>query len=78
MADIEHIPIAGGGIAGLSVAIALRRQGFDPELIERSTAWPAIRAGINMPANGVRAPRALGLDEGRRSRRRGGPPLGFL
>jgi 2-polyprenyl-6-methoxyphenol hydroxylase-like FAD-dependent oxidoreductase len=63
MADIERILIVGGGIAGLSVATALHRQGFEPELVERSTAWPAIGAGINLPANGVRVLRALGLGE---------------
>jgi FAD-dependent urate hydroxylase len=61
MADIERILIVGGGIAGLAVAAALHRQGFAPELIERSRAWPAIGAGINLPANGVRVLRALGL-----------------
>jgi FAD-dependent urate hydroxylase len=63
MADIERILIVGGGIAGLSAATALYRQGFHLELIERSTAWPAIGAGINLPANGVRVLRALGLGE---------------
>jgi 2-polyprenyl-6-methoxyphenol hydroxylase-like FAD-dependent oxidoreductase len=63
MADIERILIVGGGIAGLSVATALYRQGLKAELVERSAAWPAIGAGINLPANGVRVLRALGLGE---------------
>jgi 2-polyprenyl-6-methoxyphenol hydroxylase-like FAD-dependent oxidoreductase len=63
MADIERILIVGGGIAGLSVATALHRQGFTPELVERSTTWPAVGAGINLPANGVRVLRALGLGD---------------
>ena len=63
MADIERILIVGGGIAGLAVATALHRQGFEPEIIERSRAWPAVGAGINLPANGVRVLRALGLGE---------------
>ena len=63
MADINQILIVGGGIAGLSLATALRRQGYTPELVERSTAWPAVGAGINLPANGVRVLRALGLGE---------------
>jgi 2-polyprenyl-6-methoxyphenol hydroxylase-like FAD-dependent oxidoreductase len=63
MADIERILIVGGGIGGLTVATALHRQGFEPELIERSAAWPAIGAGIFLPANGVRVLQALGLDE---------------
>ncbi|SDR59307.1 2-polyprenyl-6-methoxyphenol hydroxylase [Rhizobiales bacterium GAS113] len=63
MADVERILIVGGGIAGLSVAIALHRQGLTPELVERSTTWPAIGAGINLPANGVRVLWALGVGE---------------
>jgi len=60
---IERILIVGGGIAGLSAAAALRRQGFSPDLVERSATWPSIGAGINLPANGVRVLRALGLGE---------------
>ena len=63
MADVERILIVGGGIAGLSVATALHRQGLTPELVERSTTWPAVGAGINLPANGVRVLRALGVGE---------------
>ena len=61
MADIERILIVGGGIAGLSAAAALSRQGFSAELVERSATWPAIGAGINLPANVVRVLQALGL-----------------
>ena len=35
MADAGRILIVGGGIAGLSLAIALRRAGAGPELVER-------------------------------------------
>ena len=60
MADFDRILIVGGGIGGLSLATALHRQGYTPELVERSTAWPAVGAGINLPANGVRVLRAPG------------------
>ena len=63
MADVDRILIVGGGIGGLSLATALHRQGYTPELVERNTAWPAIGAGINLPANGVRVLRELGLGE---------------
>lgn len=46
MANVDRILIVGGGIAGLSLATALHRQGYSPELIERSTAWPAVGAGV--------------------------------
>jgi FAD-dependent urate hydroxylase len=63
MADAGRILIVGGGIAGLSLAIALRRAGADAELVERSPAWPAVGAGIVLHANAVRALRALGVGE---------------
>jgi 2-polyprenyl-6-methoxyphenol hydroxylase-like FAD-dependent oxidoreductase len=63
MANVKRILIVGGGIAGLSAATALHRQGLTPELVERSAVWPAVGAGINLPANGVRVLRALGLGE---------------
>ena len=63
MADAGRILIVGGGIAGLSLAIALRRNGAAASLVERSPAWPAIGAGIALHANAVRALRALGLGE---------------
>ena len=57
-----RILIVGGGIAGLSAARALYRQGFRPQLIERAAEWPEAGTGIYMPANGLRALKALGLD----------------
>lgn len=61
MADLEHILIVGGGIAGLTLATALHRQGFAAELVERSPTWHTIGAGILLHANGVRILRTLGM-----------------
>jgi len=61
MANIERILIVGGGIAGLTLATALHRQGFRAELVERSSAWHAIGAGILLHANGLCVLRALGM-----------------
>ena len=63
MVNIERILIVGGGIAGLTVATALHRQGFRAELVERSTSWHATGAGILLHANGMRVLRTLGLGE---------------
>jgi 2-polyprenyl-6-methoxyphenol hydroxylase-like FAD-dependent oxidoreductase len=54
VAEVDKILIVGGGIAGLSLATALGRHGFAPELVERSPAWPAIGAGIALHANAGR------------------------
>jgi len=53
--------IVGGGIAGLSLATALQRQGLAAEIVERNPTWPAVGAGIALHANGGRMLRALGL-----------------
>ena len=61
MAHIERILIAGGGIAGLTLARALHQQGFQAELVERSPSWQATGAAIQLHANGLRILHALGL-----------------
>jgi 2-polyprenyl-6-methoxyphenol hydroxylase-like FAD-dependent oxidoreductase len=62
VAEVETVLIVGGGIAGLTLARALRRQGFRVELVERSTTWRAEGGGIMVHANGIRMLRALDLD----------------
>jgi len=54
MARAKRILIVGGGIGGLSLAAALRREGFMPSLIERSPVWRTVGAGIAMQPNGIR------------------------
>jgi 2-polyprenyl-6-methoxyphenol hydroxylase-like FAD-dependent oxidoreductase len=63
MPHLERILIAGGGIGGLTLATALHAEGFAPELVERSPAWPATGAGITLHANAVRVLRSLGLGD---------------
>jgi len=62
MEELGRILIAGGGIAGLTLATAMRRRGFEPELVERSATWEALGAGIAVQPNGMRALRDLGID----------------
>ena len=61
MADVERTLIVGGGIAGLTLATALRQQGFMTQLVERNPTWHAVGAGFLVQANGMRVLRALGL-----------------
>jgi 2-polyprenyl-6-methoxyphenol hydroxylase-like FAD-dependent oxidoreductase len=61
VADLERILIVGGGIAGLTLATALHRQGFTAELVERSPTWHTMGAGIMLHGNGVRILRTLGM-----------------
>ena len=62
MAIVDQILIVGGGIGGLSLATALHRDGFTPELVERSPEWRTTGGGIGVLANGMRMLRVLGLD----------------
>lgn len=60
--DIKVI-IAGGGIGGLSAALALLRQGFDVEVYEQAKELREVGAGIQISPNGSRALDALGIYE---------------
>jgi len=71
MAKVDRILIVGGGIAGLTAAIALRRRGFSPELIEREPAWRAVGAGIALQPNAMRL--LMGLGGGTAVERAGAP-----
>ena len=59
--DKANILIIGGGIGGLTAAIALRQQGFDVELIEREPEWNVYGIGIIQQSSVVREMAKLGL-----------------
>ncbi len=59
MARAERILVVGGGIAGLTTAIGLRRRGFAPELVEQSASWRALGAGIVLQPNAMQVLSAL-------------------
>jgi 2-polyprenyl-6-methoxyphenol hydroxylase-like FAD-dependent oxidoreductase len=53
--------VAGGGIGGLSAAIALRRAGIQAEVYERAPALGEVGAGISLWPNATRQLRRWGL-----------------
>jgi 2-polyprenyl-6-methoxyphenol hydroxylase-like FAD-dependent oxidoreductase len=57
-----HIGIIGGGIGGLTSAIALRRAGHQVTLIERTERFEPVGAGIVLAPNAARILDHLGVD----------------
>ncbi|MFK7692472.1 FAD-dependent monooxygenase [Paenibacillus sp. HJGM_3] len=55
--------IIGGGIAGLTTAIALRQQGFEAEVYEAAPELKEAGAGLGVGSNALKAMRVLGLEE---------------
>ncbi|MGQ7794528.1 FAD-dependent monooxygenase [Faunimonas sp. B44] len=54
--------IAGGGIAGLTAALALARHGLESTVYERAAHAREVGAGIQLSPNAVHVLRALGLE----------------
>ena len=57
-----RVIVAGGGIGGLTTAIALRHQGIDALVLEQSAVLAEIGAGIQIAANAAIVLRELGLE----------------
>lgn len=60
MSAARHAEIAGAGFAGLTLAVALARQGWSVRVHERDPQPRAIGAGIFLWENGLRALEAIG------------------
>jgi 2-polyprenyl-6-methoxyphenol hydroxylase-like FAD-dependent oxidoreductase len=56
-----RVIIVGGGIGGLSAAIALRRRGHEPVVLERTPKLEPVGAGITLFANAMSALARLGV-----------------
>lgn len=59
----KNITILGGGIAGLSTAIALKNAGIETMVFEAAAEIKAIGAGLGLGANAIKAFKVLGIAE---------------
>jgi len=57
-----RVIIAGGGTGGLATAIALRKAGIEPLVLEQAAAFTTIGAGLGLYANAMKALTHLGAD----------------
>ncbi|KAI0136313.1 hypothetical protein BJ170DRAFT_698988 [Xylariales sp. AK1849] len=58
-----HIVVVGAGLAGLTVAIALKKAGHEVTVVEAAPQITYIGAGIQLSSNASRILRELGIDE---------------
>lgn len=63
MSCVQRVLVVGGGIGGLTTAIALHRQGIQVEVIEKNPAWSVYGVGIIQPSNMLRALREIGVGD---------------
>ena len=61
--DSSPVLVVGGGIAGLSTALALSRKGIPVQVIEQAAEFKEIGAGIQLGPNAFRMFEVLGLSE---------------
>jgi salicylate hydroxylase len=59
----SNVIVIGGGIGGLTAALALLRRGIDVDIYEQSSEIKETGAGIQTSSNGTRVLFALGLEE---------------
>jgi salicylate hydroxylase len=62
-ASADHVIVIGGGIGGLSAALALLRRGIDVTVYEQSAELKEVGAGIQVSSNGSRVLYAWGLED---------------
>ncbi|KAI0780346.1 FAD/NAD-P-binding domain-containing protein [Trametes elegans] len=56
-----QVAIVGGGVCGLTLAVALQRAGVDVQLFEAAAAFGEIGAGVAIGVNAIRALEGLGV-----------------
>jgi salicylate hydroxylase len=63
MSQTMRVIIVGGGIGGLTAAIALRQTGWSVRVIERAEQFGEVGAGVQLGPNATRVLKRLGLGE---------------
>jgi 2-polyprenyl-6-methoxyphenol hydroxylase-like FAD-dependent oxidoreductase len=57
----KRVLIVGGGIAGLTLAVALRRRDIDVDIVELQPQWNILGVGISLTGPTLRALKAVGV-----------------
>ena len=65
---MEDICLAGGGIGGLTAALALGQQGVHTTLLEQADLFLEVGAGIGLGPNALRRLQSFGLGPSLRQR----------
>jgi len=63
MARVDRVLVVGGGIAGMSLGIGLRRAGIRTDIVEIDAEWNVLGLGIALLGPTLRALRTIGLLE---------------
>ncbi len=63
MARAPRVAIIGGGLGGLSAALALHRRGIEAEVYEQTPELSEVGAGLNLSPNALKVLRALGVED---------------
>jgi 2-polyprenyl-6-methoxyphenol hydroxylase-like FAD-dependent oxidoreductase len=60
---MKKYAILGGGIGGLTLAIALQRKNIDVVVYESAPQWKPLGAGVGLAGNAVKAFREIGIEQ---------------
>jgi 2-polyprenyl-6-methoxyphenol hydroxylase-like FAD-dependent oxidoreductase len=61
MGSVQKVLIVGGGIAGITLGLGLKKQGMDAEIVEVSSEWDIPGLGIALLGPTLRALKTIGL-----------------
>ena len=61
MRSIKKVLVVGGGIAGLTLAVALRRRNIDADIVELQPKWNVLGVGISLTGPSLRALKSISL-----------------